>query len=75
MRFEEKIYTTATSQKSICKNELSTSIIEQGIDVMFMMVTMETRSQNPMPDAMQANNGLNPLDPGMETKGLFGMAE
>ncbi|GKC51480.1 hypothetical protein Tco_1074225, partial [Tanacetum coccineum] len=37
--------------------------------VSLRMLTMETISQNPMPNAMQANNGLNPLDPGNVARG------
>nr|XP_043630644.1 mediator of RNA polymerase II transcription subunit 15a [Erigeron canadensis] len=55
VRFEEKIYTTATSQSDYLRK------------ISLKMLTMETRSQNPMPDAMQANsatNSINPSDPG-----------
>nr|GFA52020.1 mediator of RNA polymerase II transcription subunit 15A isoform X1 [Tanacetum cinerariifolium] len=53
VRFEEKIYTAATSQSDYLRK------------ISLKMLTMETRSQNPMPDPMQANNGLNPVDPGI----------
>ncbi|GKA80299.1 zinc finger, CCHC-type containing protein [Tanacetum coccineum] len=55
VRFEEKAYTTATSQSDYFRT------------ISLKMLIMEIRSQNHMPDAMQANNGLNPLYPSMET--------
>ncbi|GJY28985.1 mediator of RNA polymerase II transcription subunit 15A isoform X1 [Tanacetum coccineum] len=57
MRFEENIYTTATSQHDYLRT------------ISLKMLTIETRSQNPMPDAMQANNVVNLLDPGSMASG------
>ncbi|XP_076952488.1 mediator of RNA polymerase II transcription subunit 15a-like [Bidens hawaiensis] len=57
LRFEEKIYTAATSQSDYLRK------------ISLKMLTMETRSQNPMSDAMQANstgNSVNPSDPGSQ---------
>ncbi|KAI3692446.1 hypothetical protein L6452_32262 [Arctium lappa] len=57
VRFEEKIYTAATSQSDYLRK------------ISLKMLTMETRSQNPMPDAMQSNsaaNSVNPSDPGSQ---------
>ncbi|XP_071741694.1 mediator of RNA polymerase II transcription subunit 15a-like [Rutidosis leptorrhynchoides] len=57
VRFEEKIYTAATSQSDYLRK------------ISLKMLTMETRSQNPMPDAMQSNSGassINPSDPGSQ---------
>ncbi|GJV95588.1 kinase-like domain, phloem protein 2-like protein [Tanacetum coccineum] len=51
VRFEEKIYTAATSQSDYLRK------------ISLKMLTLETRSQNFMPDPMQANNGFNPVDP------------
>ncbi|KAI3692440.1 hypothetical protein L6452_32256 [Arctium lappa] len=56
MRFEEKIYTAATSQSDYLQK------------ISLKMLTMETGSQNPMPDARQSNsaaNCVNPSDPGL----------
>ncbi|KAJ9537225.1 hypothetical protein OSB04_029958 [Centaurea solstitialis] len=60
VRFEEKIYTAATSQSDYLRK------------ISLKMLTMETRSQNPMPDAIQSNsaaNSVNPSDPGMSDRG------
>ncbi|XP_071733741.1 mediator of RNA polymerase II transcription subunit 15a-like isoform X2 [Rutidosis leptorrhynchoides] len=56
-RFEEKIYTAATSQSDYLRK------------ISLKMLTMETRSQNSMPDGMQSNsagNSINPSDPGSQ---------
>ncbi|KAI3692442.1 hypothetical protein L6452_32258 [Arctium lappa] len=58
MRFEEKIYTAATSQSDYLQK------------ISLKMLTMETGSQNPMPDKRQSNsaaNCVNPLDPGLKS--------
>ncbi|KAL8108575.1 hypothetical protein AgCh_024882 [Apium graveolens] len=55
VRFEEKIYTAATSQSDYLRK------------ISLKMLTMETK--NPMPNAMQSNssnNGQNPPDPGSQ---------
>ncbi|KAM0029655.1 putative coactivator CBP, KIX domain superfamily, mediator complex subunit 15, KIX [Helianthus debilis subsp. tardiflorus] len=57
VRFEEKIYTAATSQSDYLRK------------ISLKMLTMETRSQNPMSDPMQSNstaNSVNPSDPGSQ---------
>ncbi|KAL8264109.1 hypothetical protein R6Q59_022239 [Mikania micrantha] len=57
VRFEEKIYTAATSQSDYLRK------------ISLKMLTMETRSQNPMSDPMQSNstaNSGNPPDPGSQ---------
>ncbi|KAI3756103.1 hypothetical protein L1987_55916 [Smallanthus sonchifolius] len=57
VRFEEKIYTAATSQSDYLRK------------ISLKMLTMETRSQNPMPDPMQSNstaNSVNPSDLGSQ---------
>ncbi|XP_076952451.1 mediator of RNA polymerase II transcription subunit 15a-like [Bidens hawaiensis] len=62
VRFEEKIYTAATSQSDYLRK------------ISLKMLTMETRSQNPMLDAMQANstgNSVNPSDPGISLYQCF----
>ncbi|KAI3692441.1 hypothetical protein L6452_32257 [Arctium lappa] len=61
MRFEEKIYTAATSQSDYLQK------------ISLKMLTMETGSQNSMPDARQSNsaaNSVNPSDPGTMTHNL-----
>ncbi|KAI3692443.1 hypothetical protein L6452_32259 [Arctium lappa] len=55
VRFEEKIYTDATSQSDYLRK------------ISLKMLTIFTTSQNPMPDAMQSYstaNRVNPSDPG-----------
>ncbi|XP_076910671.1 mediator of RNA polymerase II transcription subunit 15a-like [Bidens hawaiensis] len=57
MRFEEKIYTAATSQADYLRK------------ISLKMLTMENRSQNPGPDAMQSSSAatsVNPSDPGTQ---------
>ncbi|KVH91385.1 Coactivator CBP, KIX domain-containing protein [Cynara cardunculus var. scolymus] len=57
VRFEEKIYTAATSQSDYLRK------------ISLKMLTMETRSQNSMSDAIQSNsaaNSVNPSDPGSQ---------
>ncbi|KAD6453822.1 hypothetical protein E3N88_08528 [Mikania micrantha] len=57
VRFEEKIYTSATSQSDYLRK------------ISLKMLAMENRSQNPMSDAMQsssATNSVNPSDPGSQ---------
>lgn len=52
VQFEEKVYTAATSQSDYLRK------------ISLEMQTLE-RSQNSVPDLVQANNVLNPLDPDM----------
>ncbi|XP_076952499.1 mediator of RNA polymerase II transcription subunit 15a-like [Bidens hawaiensis] len=57
VRFEEKVYTTSTSQSDYLRK------------ISLKMLTMETGSQNPMSDLLQidsAVNGENPSDPGSQ---------
>ncbi|XP_075511043.1 mediator of RNA polymerase II transcription subunit 15a-like isoform X6 [Primulina tabacum] len=58
MRFEEKIYTAATSQSDYLRK------------ISLKMLTMETKSQNPMTNPLQPNtasNSKNPQDPASQT--------
>ncbi|KAK9065588.1 hypothetical protein SSX86_014989 [Deinandra increscens subsp. villosa] len=57
VRFEEKIYTAATSQSDYLRK------------ISLKMLSMENRSQNPMSDATQSSsvtNIVNPSDPGSQ---------
>ncbi|PIN26614.1 hypothetical protein CDL12_00644 [Handroanthus impetiginosus] len=57
VRFEDKIYTAATSQSDYLRK------------ISLKMLTMETKSQNPMANSIQSNapsNRKNPQDSGME---------
>ncbi|CAK9145918.1 unnamed protein product [Ilex paraguariensis] len=59
VRFEEKIYTAATSQSDYLRK------------ISLKMLTMETKSQNPMGNSLQstsASNSKNPPDPGNRIK-------
>ncbi|GFQ06192.1 mediator of RNA polymerase ii transcription subunit 15a [Phtheirospermum japonicum] len=61
VRFEEKIYTAATSQQDYLRK------------ISLKMLTMETKSQNPIADSLQPNaasNSRNPQDPGKNC-GIF----
>ncbi|XP_024996517.1 mediator of RNA polymerase II transcription subunit 15a isoform X1 [Cynara cardunculus var. scolymus] len=51
VRFEERIYAVATSQSDYLRQ------------ISLKMLTMETRSQNPMPDAIQSNSAANSVNP------------
>ncbi|MFS7928575.1 putative coactivator CBP, KIX domain superfamily, mediator complex subunit 15, KIX [Helianthus anomalus] len=51
VRFEEKIYTAATSQSDYLRK------------ISLKMLTMENRSQNSMPDAMQSTSAANSVNP------------
>ncbi|KAK9283410.1 hypothetical protein L1049_011652 [Liquidambar formosana] len=57
VRFEEKIYTAATSQSDYLRK------------ISLKMLTMETKSQNTIANSLPSNsagNGKNPSDPGIE---------
>ncbi|XP_057763663.1 mediator of RNA polymerase II transcription subunit 15a-like isoform X2 [Salvia miltiorrhiza] len=58
VRFEEKIYTAATSQSDYLRK------------ISLKMLMMETKSKNPMPNSLQSNaasNSKNPQDPASQS--------